>query len=565
MSNSPPSDDVEARIETLLSEAVGLHSAGRIGLAEQIYQSILKLQRHHPVALHMLGVLSYQRGNHDKGIRFIRRALTVRPDFPDAINSLAGIYLHAGDAEQALSLLTETLALHEDFMAGLETQVRAQIRLRDYEAAAATYQRMDALKPGNQAILKDWAATLLTLGRYGEAEAMFGRALELNASDKDVRCYLAQAIKSHGRFAEALSILDDILSEHPEYVPALVHAGDAVQALGQPSDAIEHFRKAIALQPDHAEAHFNLGVSLLTVGEYREGWKEYAWRFRMSAYAAFKPPADAPLWEGEPLAGRSILIFAEQGLGDTIQFARYATLLKEQGATVHCQCSQSVAGLMATIDGISEVYTLTQVVPRVDFQISMMELPRLFDTDDETVPCRDGYVRASQNTFRPQRRPAVGLVWQGNVEHKNDAFRSAPLAGFDRLLSREDVAFYSLQYGQGVEQVAALGWQQRLVDISPQLAGFTNTADVVSGLDLVITVDTSMAHLAGALGVPVWVLASTTADWRWGRDTETTCWYSSMRLFRQRRLGVWDDVFAGLEKALADWVAGRAIEAKPTV
>ena len=565
MSNPPPSDDTEEKIKVLLSEAVVLHSAGAIGRAEPMYKTILQLQRHHPEALHLLGMLSYQRGDQEKGIRYIKRALVVRPDFPDALNNLAGIHLHAGDAKQALSLLQKALVLHEDYMAGLQTLARVHIRLRDYEGAASAYQRMDALDPGNQSVLKDWAATLLTLGHYGEAEGMFGRVLEQDPANKDARCFLAQTIKAQGRFAEALIILDDILSDNPEYVPALVHAGDAMQVIGETSAAIERFRKAVALQPDHAEAHFNLGVSLLTIGDYREGWKEYAWRFRMSAYAGFKPPANAPLWAGEPLAGKTILMFAEQGLGDTIQFARYATLLIERGAEVHCQCSQSVADLMATIDGVSAVYSLTQAAPRVDYQVSMMELPRLFDTDAETVPAKGGYIHPPKGSFRTDTRPSIGLVWQGNVEHKNDAYRSIPLARFENIVNMDAVAVYSLQVGAGAAQISTLGWQDRIHDLSPQLSNFADTAEIMSKLDLVISVDTSPAHLAGSLGVPVWVLLPTIADWRWGREGEASCWYRSMRLFRQRRLGMWDDVFAELEGALAGFTADLNIEARPTV
>lgn len=513
----------------------------------------------------MLGMLSYQRGDATKGIRFIQRALAIRPDFPDAVNSLAEIYLHEGDADKALSLVQGTLAQHSDFIAGLHTQARVQNRLRDFDGAAATYLRMDALNPGNKNFLSDWAATLLTLGRYGEAEDMFGRVLERDPANKDARCFLAQSIKAQGRFAEALTILDDILSDNPEYVPALVHAGDAMQAIGETSAAIERFRKAVVLQPDHAEAHFNLGVSLLTIGDYREGWKEYAWRFRMSAYAAFKPPANAPLWAGEPLADKSILMFAEQGLGDTIQFARYATLLKERGAEVHCQCNQSVADLMATIDGISAIYTLTQAAPQVDFQVSMMELPRLFATDAETVPAKGGYIHPPKGAFSTDGRPSIGLVWQGNVEHKNDAYRSIPLACFETIVNMDAVAVYGLQVGAGAAQIGALGWQDRIHDLSPQLSSFADTAEIMSKLDLVISVDTSPAHLAGSLGVPVWVLLPTIADWRWGREGEASCWYRSMRLFRQRRLGMWDDVFAELEGALADFTAALIIEARPTV
>ncbi len=548
-------NEQKPNIDALMSEAFALHAKGAIGRAEEIYRAILKQQRNHPMALHMLGVMHFQRGDTELGIRFVQRALTVQPDFPDALTSLAGFHLHSGDPGEAMAVVQRALSAHGDFMAGLQTLAKAQLRLKDYSGVLATFKRLDALSPDHPGTLADWAATLLRLGRFAEAEQKYAALILLEPKNRDVRCFHAQTLKGLGRFDEALKELDEILSEYPDYLPALVHAGDALQALGDTPGAIARFRMAISIQPDHAEAHFNLGVSLLTMGNYHEGWSEYAWRFRMEAYANFMPPAAAPIWAGEPLDGKSILIFAEQGLGDTLQFARYATPLMQRGATVSCQCSSQVLEIVASIDGVDEMYAFDHVVPKVDYQISMMELPRVFNTDRETVPGQAGYLHAPKNIFPMPRKPAVGIVWQGNTAHKNDAYRSLPLACFDGVLGMGEGDFYSLQVGEATAQITALGWQDRLEDLSPRLQSFSDTADVISKLDLVITVDTSVAHLAGGLGVPVWVLLPTIADWRWGREATTSCWYRSMRLFRQRRLGHWDSVFGDVEVALAEFFA----------
>lgn len=546
--------DIVAR----MNEALALHAQGALDQAENMYWSVLKLQRNHPDALHMMGVLKFQRRDTQMAVRFFQRAVAVRPDFPDALNNLAGVHLHLGNAKEALILAQRALLTHADFSVGLLTCARAQNQLGDYADAIATYGRLDDLKPIDRGYFFNWAETLMTLGRFAEAEAKYAAFLEFAPNNHDARCFHAQSVKAQGRFAEALAELDEILSEKPDYIPALVHAGDALQALGETQAAIDRLRKAVSIQPDHAESHFNLGVSLLTVGAYHEGWREYAWRFKMDAYAGFTPPTSAPLWAGEPLEGKSIHMFAEQGLGDTLQFARYATKLSEQGAVVSCRCSAQLMEIIATIDGVDEIYTFEHVPPVVDFQISMMELPRLFDTDADTVPAPGGYLRAPKDIFQLSRQPAVGIVWQGNFEHKNDAYRSLPLARFDAVLGMAEGSFYSLQVGDGVRQIAALGWQERIEDMAPRLFTFADTADIMSKLDLVITVDTSVAHLAGGLGVPVWVLLPTIADWRWGREGDKTCWYSSMRLFRQQRLGNWDTVFAELEKALAGFFAERS-------
>lgn len=537
-------------IDALLLDAIRLHSTGAVGRAEELYRAVLKQQRNHPDALHMLGVIAFQRGDAQAGIRMVERSLAVRPDFADALNNLAGMYLHTGNVEKAQALAERAIAIQPEFSAAYRTRATAQLRQRDFEGAVESFARLSAMNPENTSFLEEWAVALLNLGRYPEAEAMFVRVLEINPGNVDARCYMAQAIKRQGRFDEALTHLNDILAGDPAYVPALVHAGDALQALDDIDAAIARFREAIRIQPDHAEAHFNLGVSLLTLGRYEEGWTEYSWRFRMEAYAAFKLPADAPLWDGEPLDGKSILIFAEQGLGDTIQFARYAGMLKAEGATVHAQCAAGIAELIGSIEGITDMYTFEQAAPEVDFQISMMELPRVFKTDAGSVPNSGGYLRPRRDNILIDDRPAVGLVWQGNTEHTNDAYRSVPLALFERIAVRDDIRCYSLQVGDAAGQIAALGWQDNIRDLSPQLKSFSDTADAVSKMDMVISVDTSVAHLTGALGVPVWVLLAHLSDWRWGRSSEDSCWYASMRLFRQNRLGDWQDVFKSLEQAL---------------
>ena len=545
-------------IAILMNEALALHAQGAVARAEELYRYVLKQQRNHPDALHMMGVLNLQRGDTLMALRFFQRAVKARPDFPDALNNLAGLHLHLGNAKEALAVVQSALSEHKDFQAGLLTCARAQHHLGDSAEAIATFERLDALMPEDRGYLSNWAEALMALGSYAEAEAKYTAFLQFAPNNHAARCFYAQTVKSQGRFAEALVELEEILSQNPDYVPALVHAGDALQALGDTQAAIERFRKAISIQPDHAESHFNMGVALLSDGAYHEGWGEYAWRFKMDAYAGFKPPASAPLWAGEPLDGKSILMFAEQGLGDTLQFARYATMLRDRGAVVSCQCSASVADIVGTIDGVGDRYTFEHVPPRVDYQISMMELPRLFDTTADTVPTPDGYLRAPKDTFQLSGRPAVGIVWQGNFAHKNDAYRSLPLACFDAVLGMEEVHFYSLQVGDGVRQIASLGWQDRIEDMSPRLSTFADTADIMSKLDLVISVDTSVAHLAGGLGVPVWVLLPTIADWRWGREGKTTCWYNAMRLFRQQRLGYWDTVFVELEQALSVFFAERS-------
>lgn len=548
-------DDPESEIRTMMDEAIRLHSSGALEQAEQIYQDVLKRRRSDPDGHYLLGVLMFQRGEPAKAIRFIRRAMTLRPGFADAVNSLAGIYIKSGDLKAAVDLLQQELSAHGEKAALLRTLAGAQTQSRNLAAAADTYQRLHDLNPDDNSILRGWAAVLLDLERFEEAARMYDLAIDVDPAEPVLKCYKAQAIRGQGRYEDALAILDGVLAAQPDFIPALVHSGMTLQMLGDVDRSIERFRDVIRRQPDHAEAHFNLGVSLLTLGQYAEGWEEYAWRFRMEAFKAFRPPVKAPLWAGEPLAGKKILIFAEQGLGDTINFARYATPLHEMGAEVHCLCGDVVADVVATIDGVHAVHGYNAPVPVPDYQISMMELPHAFESTPDTIPGKGGYVRPPKDAFRPDAGFNVGIIWQGNLAHRNDAFRSVPLARFDRLLDTPGVNFFSLQVREGTHQIADLGWQARLRDLSAGIVDFSDSADIMSKLDLVISVDTAPAHLAGALGRPVWLLLPTVADWRWTRSGETSCWYESMRIFRQGNLGDWESVFAKLEAELSALVA----------
>ncbi len=543
--------DRDSDIAALMEKGRALHAEGKIGQAELAYKEILKIRRNDPDALHLIGVVSCQRGDMIQGIRMIHRALHNQPEFPEAYGSLAAIYLNTGDTEEALEMARTADEQGGAGFAVLDAMSRAQISLGKQEESLEVFARMDAIRPDDPDVLSSWGGVLFNLGRFAEAEEKYARVTAIDPGNIEARCFQAQALKSQGRFQDALDMLEEILASNPGYVPAKIHAGDSMQALGRGDEAIEQFRNAIAVEPEHAEAHFNLGVALLTNEQYSEGWREYSWRFRTDAYARFRPPLPVPLWEGEPLDGKSILIFAEQGMGDTIQFARYAVPLKQRGAEVHCRCAAVVADLIATISGISGVHRMDgSPVPICDFQISMMDLPRIFNTDRETIPAKDGYVSAPKDTFRPNEGFGVGLVWQGNRAHKNDAFRSIPLSCLEDVIAIDGINFYSLQVGEEAQQIVDLGWVDQIEDLAPGIRDFSDSADILSKLDLLITIDSAPAHLAGALGTPVWTLLPTIADWRWGRHGQTTCWYNSMRLFRQVSLGEWGSVVDEIADAL---------------
>jgi hypothetical protein len=321
--------------------------------------------------------------------------------------------------------------------------------------------------------------------------------------------------------------------------------------------------------PEYADAHFNLATLLLTYGNFAEGWAEYAWRWRSRAFMggnAARSLQSAMTWDGSPLRGRKMLLHAEQGLGDTIQFGRYAALLKEQGAgKILLACAPELQALMRGCRGVDEIVTATPFPP-YDVGAFLVDLPRMLGmTSIEQIPANVPYLdcdpdlvarwearMAAAEEQRPRLR--VGIAWQGNPGHRSDRWRSVPLDLFAPLAELPGVRLVSLQKGAGREQLEKM--PKLALDLGPELADLADTAAVIRGLDLVITVDTALAHLAGALAAPVWVAMAMVTDWRWLLERADSPWYPSMRLFRQALLGQWDEVFRRMKIALGEYATG---------
>ena len=335
---------------------------------------------------------------------------------------------------------------------------------------------------------------------------------------------------------------------------------------GNLDEALASYREALRLKPDYADAHFNRSLPLLVQGRFEEGWAEYEWRWRSEVFLVqghARPALAKREWDGSPLQGRTILLHVEQGLGDTIQFARYASLLKQQGAgQVLLACPPELQRLMRRCRDIDQIVTETPF-PDFDVGVFLLSLPHLLGTTSiERIPADIPYIDcdpewveswearlASLEGQRPALR--VGIAWQGNPGHKTDRWRSVALEQFAPLAELPGVRLVSLQKGLGREQLDKL--PGLAIDLGAELTDLADTAAVVSCLDLVITVDTALAHLAGAMGKPVWVILPVVPDWRWLLQREDSPWYPSMRLFRQAARGQWNEVFGRIKTMLADF------------
>jgi uncharacterized protein (TIGR03032 family) len=400
-------------------------------------------------------------------------------------------------------------------------------------------------------------------GQLPEAIAAFRQSLELDPDNQEARYRLGVALGDVEQYDEARAQLEHVIQAESERAEAYNSLGYVYSRQGQPQQAIAAYEQAIALRPDYAQAHFNLAMTLLQMGDYARGFAEYEWRWRTDEFIPFRCPH--PQWDGRPIPGQTLLIHTEQGGGDAIQFARFLPLAAQRCGALLVAGPRDLLPLLATITGIRQLREAGEIgVHEFDRYLSLMSLPRVLGTTHATIPAQVPYLDVE--ALRRRKGAAivplgsdgllkVGLVWRGSPTHRDDRRRSCQLQTWLQFLRTPEVAFYSLQRGAPAQELGALPSDVIVQDLEPLLHDFGDLAGVMLQLDLVITVDTSAAHVAGALGSPVWTLLSAVPDWRWGLAGETTPWYPTMRLFRQPRSGDWASVAAQVAQALAHWEA----------
>lgn len=409
------------------------------------------------------------------------------------------------------------------------------------------------------ALARAWEAH--TSGNVAAAESAYRKVISEAPGHAQAWCYLGLACYDQGRYVEAEQAQRHALRLHPQFPIALNNLGNAIKLQGRLDEAIGCFQHALQQDAGYVNAHFNLGTTLLLAGDDERGWPEFVWREKSPTFAA--PQTSASRWQGEPLEGKSILLWAEQGLGDAIQFVRYAAMVKQRGGRVIVAVQKPLLALLANLRGVDEFTALgdlSEAAQAADFHAPLMSLPATFGTGAASAEFGPPYLRpddARSKIWREKLSKSsglkVGVAWSGNPQHADDRRRSIPLEMFAPLASLAGVRLVNLQKGPGSEQAALTGGRVPMFHPGSELdagGAFTDTAAVIGQLDLVITADTAIAHLAGALNVPVWLALSNLPDWRWRIRGELTDWYPSMRLFRQSRPGQWEDVFERLTAAL---------------
>jgi tetratricopeptide (TPR) repeat protein len=548
-----------ATIAEALELARQYHRAGALPQAEELYRRILQVQPGLAEAHCYLGNALLEQGRAADATASYREAVRLQPDYAAAHNNLGTALRLQGRLDEALAGFERALRLDPGYPTAHHNRAGVLRDLGRLAEAVAGYEQALRLRPG-------WAVAQTNLGnvlreqrKLEDAVACLEQAVRLDAGYAAAHRGLGHALRDAGRPAKAAASYERALHLRPDDADAQNGLGVALREQGQLGEAVAAFERALRLDPQLPDARLNRAQEWLRLGRFAEGWPEYEWRWRQPHLPP--RPSGRPAWDGSPPAGRTVLLFAEQGLGDTFQFVRYAALVKRRGGTVVLACQPPLVPLLTGCPGIDRLVAIGSPLPPFDVQAPLLSVPGLLGTTVDSIPRDVPYLAPAPSLVEHWRRELssvggfrVGIAWQGNPAYPADRQRSVPLAHFTRLARLDGVTLVSLQKGPGTEQLSALADPCPVVDLGGRLddasGAFMDTAAVMTSLDLVITSDTAVPHLAGALAVPTWLALPLVPDWRWLIEREDSPWYPTMRLFRQREGGNWDEVFGRIAEAL---------------
>jgi len=592
----------EQTIANILQQAIADHQAGKLREAEEGYRKVLEREPANVDALHLLGVLAGMQGNLQSAVQLIGQAAALAPKNFDILCNSGNALRQTGQIRRAADCYLAAALLRPGDVESLLHAAALLLQLREPQRALEVLQRASIIAPQRADIHREMGIALHQLQRHHEAIDECQKALAITPDDVQALAHLAQSLRHVNRHEQALASWQKILqlgeAVPPEYralalenldrwdealveyrnavannpsAPLLYHnLGSLLQQQGHADEALQFFEKALSIAPQIPILHLDRAMVLLLKGNFSEGWKEYDWRWQCPEQQAPRRSLPQPLWRDQDVSGKTLLLYAEQGLGDSIQFMRYAPKVKQLGAKIVLEVHPDLVALTRTLEGVDQVIAAgISPSPQFDLHAPLMDLPLILGTTLQSIPTNVPYLKADEMKVRtwsarlasdePSGRPRlrVGLVWAGKSTHAFNRNRSIPLAQFAPLTMCGDrVSFVSLQ------REPPAGWLSEpppglmIRDYSQDLHDLSDRAALLENLDLLISVDTSVAHLAGALGRPAWVLLSTGADWRWLEDREDSPWYPTLRLFRQKQPCDWSATI----QQVADELCKRAPE-----
>ena len=547
--------------QDLNRQGIALAQAERLAEAAELFRQALTLDPGLADAHNNLANVCLKHRQYGDAIRHYQQAIGLNPLLVRAYNNLGLSLQEMGQFDEAVRYLQRALEIQPDYHEALFNLANVLASLGQTDKAEAAYRQLIQNKPDHALSYNNLGNLMIAKDRWAEAEALYRKAVEARPDFVEGYYNIGNARHECGDFAGAVAAFDQAIALRPHYLQAIVNQGNAYRFAGQLDKALACYQRAAAIDPQSAQAQKNAAMTWLALGDYERGWPAYEWRWRSDQIPL--PDVYGPLWDGSDLTGKTILLHTEQGLGDGLHFVRYAPMVKARGGRVLLLCPTELCHLFQSVQGVDEVLTRVPDKNLYQTQAPLMSLPMIFGTTLDTIPAEGPYLAAeksavwiwSERLRRYRDKVKIGLVWAGNARIENpsarqvDKRRSMRLRDFARLFSVPDVAVFSLQKGPPATQIAE-NPDLPIIDWTRDLYSFHDTAALISNLDLVIGVDTSVIHVAGALGKPVWVMSRSDGCWRWLRDRDDTPWYPSMRLFRQRHYNDWQPVLEELFTAL---------------
>jgi len=509
-----------------IENAVQYHQGGHLQLAEKLYRLVLQNDPDNPVALHSLGVIAHQREQHDTAVELIGKAIANNPQIPQFHNTL-GLVLEA---------------------------------LEKFKEAVAAYQRAISIKPDYAEAYYNMAVALQSQEQYAAAVEKCKQAISFRPDYAEAYHTMAYSLEKQERYAEAIENYKQALQFKPDFAEAYNHLGVVLNTQERSAEALENYKQALQLDPDYIEVHWNLSLVLLRTGRLTEAWKEYEWRRNPELGMTTYPHCyEIPRWDGSCFTSKRLLVHYEQGLGDTLHFVRYLPMVKARGGTVILEVRKPLYGLLQGFPGVDELIEASsdnKPAVKFDYHVSLMDLPKILATTLETIPAEVPYINACPTKAEHWRKKLagadfkVGIVWAGSPVHGKDRYRSCTLKNFAPLREIDGVRLYGLQKDEAAAQAEEVADEMAITNLGTEFEDFADTAAAIENLDIVVSVDTAVLHLAGAMGKPVWALLAFSPDWRWMLNRRDSPWYPTMKLFRQKERGQWQPVFQRVAEEL---------------
>jgi FkbM family methyltransferase len=548
-------------VEAVNNRGNALMALDRFEPALAAFDQALALKPDHVEALINRGNVFMRLERPAEALPVFDQAIGINPDNAFAHNNRGVALAALARHEDATASYDRALALNPGYAEAHNNRGNALLAANRIAEALAAFENALAITPENPELIASRGSTLLRLNRFEDALAAFEQALAARPDDPAHLTNRGAALLGLNRIAEAQAAFEKALGIKPDHADAYVNIGNGLLALNRHQDALASYATALAFDPYHRGARMNEGILRLSLGDFRAGWRRYEARLEKNEIAASQGRSAQSRWRGEePLAGRTILLYAEQGLGDTIHFVRYAPLVAARGARVVLEVQPALKPVLSRVAGVAQVLGRGEELPAFDVHCPLMSLPHAFGTELDTIPADIPYVTADPDRVRKWkgRLPAtaarrIGIAWSGNPLQANDRNRSIGLRRLAGIFAAGDFEFVSIQKELRADDADVLRRHARLIHLGDELADFADTAALMSLLDLVISVDTSVAHLAGAMGRPVWILLPFAADYRWMHDRADSPWYPTARLFRQPAIDDWDSVVERVRDELIQW------------